>query len=326
MKNKVIEILKEFEVFECSYSPESMKYMRAELADRINAEYSIGVSEYPIALITPSKQRFHQWVHDFGIHGQEYVMVSRVDDVRGRYFSATQPGLMSWQVDSDVVDNARDRIRSHPTPEISDEETVEQAASNCRWKPLSQSVTVAKRVCENETPIDEFRKHIANELTRDELIDRLCETTQIYRDLREQYLERPSQSTPESTHITEGEIEKIITDHQYGDGVDAKSAAKKITGKWGMGVHGREVWHIDKDDPRISNSENAYDKWAIDYFLQKYEKEESENVTQIARDAWGAALSWALSKGLKPVSEEPKNRICDRPVEDPNNPQWDADW
>ena len=39
------------------------------------------------------------------------------------------------------------------------------------------------------------------------------------------------------------EIEQIITDHIYGDGVDAKSAAKKITGKWGMGVHGREVWH-----------------------------------------------------------------------------------
>lgn len=48
-------------------------------------------------------------------------------------------------------------------------------------------------VSEDAQPIDEFRIHIANELTREELINRLCETTQWYRDLREQYLARPDQ-------------------------------------------------------------------------------------------------------------------------------------
>ena len=34
----------------------------------------------------------------------------------------------------------------------------------------------------------DFRKDIAEELTREELIDRLCETTQLYRELREKHL------------------------------------------------------------------------------------------------------------------------------------------
>jgi len=84
------------------------------------------VSEYPIALITPYKRAFDNWVHDFGIHVQEYRQVNCIDNVRGVYFSAIQPGLQAWKVDSDIVDAARCRVRpSIPHPPEKKAPTVE---------------------------------------------------------------------------------------------------------------------------------------------------------------------------------------------------------
>ena len=75
------------------------------------------VKEYPIALITPNNHMYNQWINDFGINGQDYVMVNSVDCIRGRYFSAIQPGLRSWEVDPGIVDFARDRVRPLTPPE-----------------------------------------------------------------------------------------------------------------------------------------------------------------------------------------------------------------
>lgn len=124
-------------------------------------------------------------------------------------------------------------------------------------------------------------------------------------DVCEEHKNHSHNATGHSEGMSEEQIEKIITDHMYGDGVDAKSAAKKITGKWGMGMHGREVWHIYKDDSRLQSeanksSEGAYETWAIDYFLQKYEKGKE---TIIAKDAWNAAIEWRQSHPTLEISE-----------------------
>jgi len=70
-------------------------------------------------------------------------------------------------------------------------ERIQYGLSKATLERIKQSkLFTPQQPSDSETPIEEFRKHIANELTREELIDRLCETTQLYRDLREQWLNK----------------------------------------------------------------------------------------------------------------------------------------
>jgi len=64
-----------------------------------------------IALITPYKSQFDQWVSDFGREDEQYIFVSKIDDVRGRYFAAIQKGFTFYRVHPDVVEAAKQRIR-----------------------------------------------------------------------------------------------------------------------------------------------------------------------------------------------------------------------
>ena len=84
---------------------------------------------------------------------------------------------------------------------------------------------------------------------------------------------------------TINEIENIITDHIFGDGVDAKSAAKKITGKWGMGMHGNEIWHInEKEQPTSEVTEGDLEAEILFPLIERYPHQDfSEVITIIAR-------------------------------------------
>lgn len=63
-----------------------------------------------IALITPYKSGFDEWVRDFGREDEQYVWVSKEYDCDGRYFAAIQRGLLSFRVDQNVVELAKSRV------------------------------------------------------------------------------------------------------------------------------------------------------------------------------------------------------------------------
>jgi len=64
-----------------------------------------------VALLTPYKSKFYQWVREFGRDDEQYVFVSKLHDIDGYYFAAIQKGFMYFRVDQDVVDAVKTRIK-----------------------------------------------------------------------------------------------------------------------------------------------------------------------------------------------------------------------
>ena len=109
-------------------------------------------------------------------------------------------------------------------------------------------VDIAQVGEEAELNESQFREHIANELTRYELIDRFCEVTMSYRHLREQYLSLQ----PAAVSEEEREFERMKSAWAPKDVVSELVRANDILlHEKDYGGHGWEgieyCWRIAKD-------------------------------------------------------------------------------
>ena len=93
----------------------------------------------------------------------------------------SQPQHGNKVSENDVVKKFTEQVLDHNI----DLEFVDIVNKNF-WDLLPDGINQGKEEC--KTKVVDFRKYIAEELTRDELIDRLCELHEQYMDLREKHL------------------------------------------------------------------------------------------------------------------------------------------
>lgn len=65
-----------------------------------------------VGIITPYYRDFKEYEAENKKPNEDYVFISRIKDVRGRYFNELKYSVRSYLVDTDVVEAALRRIRN----------------------------------------------------------------------------------------------------------------------------------------------------------------------------------------------------------------------
>lgn len=223
--NKIIEILRN--KAELGIFPPLREHAMRLIAEEIHTLYTTEISESKLLIPTIRRDEavyfcepYHEAKHREPLKGKEmllkWALSKPAKGVDNNLLKACECFLNLEPIWMPQTENVK--------PEHYGEMQALVAARDL-LKEAVESNKSAKGDEDSETPIDEFRKHIANELTRVELIDRLCETTQLYRDLRDQYLARPDRANGVGD-VAIAALKKIANPIQYLQEEAEKEGAK----------------------------------------------------------------------------------------------------